>query len=89
LCKFLLPSPAHTPVKQFKNRVGGLNWQPIVLLGKSHETTAKDAAEEREVLDACEIGKDRTAFDMKLREKLARKDPKGQLGVQVEQVTSL
>jgi hypothetical protein len=56
--------------------------------GKSHEQAEKDAAEEREVLALVKREKNEAALENELREKLAGRIPKAQLGAAIQQVTS-
>src|SRR5208337_1641027 len=56
--------------------------------GTSHEEAEKNAAEEREVLQLVEHEKDDVVLEKLLREKLAGKLRKAQLGAQIKTVTS-
>ena len=56
--------------------------------GKSHEQAEKDAAEEREVLALVKQEKNEAVLENELREKLAGRIPKAQLGAAIQQVTS-
>lgn len=56
--------------------------------GKSHQEAAKNAADEREILNLLKHEKDQTVMEKKLREKLAGKIPEAQLGAQIQQIST-
>jgi hypothetical protein len=56
--------------------------------GKSHEQAVKDAADEEEVLALVKREKNDAVLENELREKLAGRIPKAQLGAAIQQATS-
>jgi uncharacterized protein len=56
--------------------------------GKPKDEAAKDAANEREMVNLVETDKDQADLEKKLREKMTGQVPEAQIGMQIEQLTS-
>jgi uncharacterized protein len=56
--------------------------------GKPKEEAAKDAANQREMVNLVETDKDQPDLEKKLRERMSRQVPEAQIGMQIAQLTS-
>jgi uncharacterized protein len=60
-----------------------------VVMGKSPEEAAKNAAKEKEMLTLVETEKDDAVLQKELKEKMAGDVPEAQIGLQISQITSV
>jgi pimeloyl-ACP methyl ester carboxylesterase len=60
-----------------------------IAMGKSPEQAAKNAVNEKEMLQLVETEKDDAALQKELREKMAGDVPEAQIGLQISQITSV